>query len=338
MISSKVIQGLNIARSGVYFLESIPVLAFNRFARPDMPPPSNAQVRTLWKNILKLHEQEAINLETGVYPWTALDIEKPWKHFRTYADVLRDGVRVAFRMRGRKSKDLSTSEAASHSENMPEYYSRNFHFQTDGYFSESSARRYEHQVEILFNGTAGAMRRLILPPLVSLLPKNARILDLGCGPGTSTRYLAETFSKAKITALDLSAPYLKVAQEKLRPYAKVDFVQGDATATDFKDGLFDAVVSTYLLHELPQPEREKLIKEAWRLVKPGGVLALADSLQIDDNPELNWALERFPKIYHEPFFKNYVTTKLEGLIEKSTGCKPTTEHALFTKVCWVKKP
>lgn len=338
MIGTKIIQGLNVVRSGVYFLEALPVLAFHRFAFPDLPPPSNDQVVVLWKHILKLHEREAMHLETGVYPWTALDIEKPWTHVRTYADVLRDGVRVALRMRKRKSKDLATAEAAEHSADMPDYYSRNFHFQTDGYFSESSARRYEHQVEILFNGTAGVMRRAILPPLTDLLPKAARILDMGCGPGTSTRYLAETFPKARITAMDLSAPYLKVAQENLRPYSKVDFVQGDATATDFKDGLFDAVVSTYVLHELPLAEREKLIKEAWRLLKSGGILALADSLQMDDDPELNWALERFPKIYHEPFYKNYVTTKLEGLIEKATGQKPSTQHALFTKVCWVKKP
>lgn len=336
MISTKMLQGLNIARSGVYFLEALPVMAFHRFAFPHMPPPSNEQVKTLWKHILKLHEQEAIHLETGVYPWTAVDIENPVSHIRNYADVLRDGIKVAWRMRNNKNKDFSP-EAAEHSAEAPEYYSRNFHFQTDGYFSESSARRYDHQVEILFNGTAGVMRRAILPPLADLLPKNARILDLGCGPGTSTRYLAATFPKARITAIDLSAPYLKIAQEKLRDYSKVDFLQADATNMDFKDGLFDSVVSTYLLHELPKPEREHVIREAWRLLKPGGVLAIADSLQWDDDPELNWALDRFPKIYHEPFYKNYVQNKMEDLIESVAGARPTTIHALFTKVCWLKK-
>ncbi len=83
MISTKILQGLSIARSGVYFLESIPVLAFNRFARPGLPPPTPEQIQTLWQHILKLHEQEALHLETGVYPWTGLDFEKPWEHLRT---------------------------------------------------------------------------------------------------------------------------------------------------------------------------------------------------------------------------------------------------------------
>ncbi len=43
---------------------------------------------------------------------------------------------------------------------LPEYYGRNFHYQTEGYLSEESAELYEHQTEILFMGTLGLMRRL----------------------------------------------------------------------------------------------------------------------------------------------------------------------------------
>lgn len=39
----------------------------------------------------------------------------------------------------------------------PDYLKRNYHFHTDGYFSDESARPYEHQVEVLFAGTAGPM-------------------------------------------------------------------------------------------------------------------------------------------------------------------------------------
>ena len=50
-------------------------------------------------------------------------------------------------------------------ENYPNYYLRNFHHQTDGYLSDFSASIYDLQVEILFNGSADAMRRRIIKPL-----------------------------------------------------------------------------------------------------------------------------------------------------------------------------
>ena len=47
----------------------------------------------------------------------------------------------------------------------PEYYLQNFHFQSGGWLTEESADRYDTQVEVLFKGTANAMRRQALPPL-----------------------------------------------------------------------------------------------------------------------------------------------------------------------------
>ncbi len=334
MISTKLWQGFSIARSGVYFLEALPIMAYNRFAHPDIPPPTPDQLKILWRNIYKIHQREAGNIERGIYPWQVLDLEKPWTHIRSFTEVMRDGVKVAWRMRQNKTKDFK----AEHAENMPDYYSRNFHFQTDGYFSESSARRYDHQVEILFNGTAGAMRRLILPPMHEHLRKNARILELGCGSGSATRMVATTFPKARLTALDLSAPYLKVAQDNLRAHSKVDFSQGDATQLEYKDQMFDCVYCVYVMHELPAEERKKMLGEAWRVLKPGGLLVVADSLQWDDDPELNWALERFPKIYHEPFYKNYINSSLEKLLTEVSVRPAESTHALFTKVAWVIKP
>jgi len=332
MISTKLLQGLSIARTGVYFLEGLPLIAFQRFHKPEILPPTKEQVKYLWKNVLALHARDAANVERGIYSWRALEFENPIRHIRTFTEVLRDGVRIAGRMRKNNSKDI----AKEHSENAPEYYARNFHFQTDGYFTEDSARLYDHQVEILFKGTAGAMRRLILPPMHQALGSKPRILEIGCGTGSATRLVAQSFPKARVTALDLSAPYLKVAQDNLRSFPNVDFSQGDGTALEFKDQMFDCVFSVFLMHELPAEERKKVVTEAWRVLKPGGLLVLADSLQLDDDPELNWALESFPKIYHEPFYTNYLKSSLEKLAE-SVGGQAQSDHALFTKVVWAEK-
>ncbi len=334
----RLVKNASIARSGVYFLENLPVQLLNRFIGPaDLDKPTPEQLKTLWPQVVALHEREANNIEQGIYPLSAIQIENPLRHARSFIEVMGDGLRVAWRMRNNKNKDFK-GKAAQTASGMPEYYARNFHFQTDGYFSEASARRYDHQVEILFSGTAGAMRRCILPVLKRDTTGAGRWLEIGCGAGSATRSVLATFPKARLTALDLSASYLKVAQENLREFDNVDFAQGDGTQLDYKDGTFEAVFSVFQLHEMPREEREKLVAEAFRVLKPGGVLIFADSLQKDDDPELNWALERFPKIYHEPFYANYSKDKMESLLKRTTGVTAHTELVFLTKMCWLQKP
>jgi len=334
----RLVKNISIARSGVYFLESLPVTLAGRWlSATHIPPPTKEQVQTLWPRVVELHEREAMNIEQGVYPLKALEIENPLRHARSFIEILGDGLKVAWRMRNNKNKDFQ-GKAAKVAKEMPDYYARNFHFQTDGYFSEASARRYDHQVEILFSGTAGAMRRSLLPVLKKNTTGQGRWLEIGCGSGSATRSVLATFPKARVTALDLSASYLKVAQEKLGDFDNVDFVQGDGTVLEFKDETFDAVYSVYLLHEMPREEREKLVREAFRVLKPGGTLILVDSLQLNDDPDLNWALERFPKVYHEPFYTNYSKDRMEDLLKRVTKTEAFSENFFLTKMCWIQKP
>jgi ubiquinone/menaquinone biosynthesis C-methylase UbiE len=61
-----------------------------------------------------------------------------------------------------------------------------------------------------------------------------------------------------------------------------------------------------MLHELPPQVRRDVIGEAARVLKPGGRLVVVDSLQLDDEPDYDGMLERFPKNYHEPYYASYV--------------------------------
>ncbi len=96
-------------------------------------------------------------------------------------------------------------------ETYPQYYRRNFHYQTDGYLSDTSANLYDLQVEILFNGFADAMRRRILKPLKKGLSKfegrssdSLRVLDVACGTGRSLKLIRATLPKASLFGVDLS--------------------------------------------------------------------------------------------------------------------------------------
>ena len=108
-------------------------------------------------------------------------------------------------------------------------------------------------------------------------PEPARILDLGCGIGGSTMPLANRFSSAEIWGIDLAEPMLRVAHRLFEENGKrAVFVQGDASETDFSDGFFDVVTATILFHEVPVELGQKIVSEAYRILRPGGWFVVGD--------------------------------------------------------------
>lgn len=325
---------LSIGKSALYFTESLPLIVLSQlYANKDTAkPPQLSELKALAKEIYSLHKVDVENIKNDVYPAAVIPLNSPFSHTKNLIQVWKDALLVAQRMKTKKHKDFS-SEAQGYLQSVPDYYSRNFHFQTDGYLSQDSAKIYDHQVEILFNGTAQTMRRLALPPLRKIFSRHAEIeiLDLACGPGSLTKDLALTFPRARITAVDLSFPYLKEAQKKLRHFPKVNFLQANAENLPFKDKQFDAITCSYLFHELPQKTRHIVLKEALRTLKPGGVLSIVDSIQANEAPHLEWAVQSFPVSYHEPFYKNYLNNPLEDELKKITPARVFTQRGFFSK-------
>ena len=83
--------------------------------------------------------------------------------------------------------------------------------------------------------------------------------------------------------------------------------------------------------------RVKVLSEAHRVLKAGGFIGIADSLQKNDRTELNWALKQFPMDFHEPFYKNYTLKKLEPLIQKLGFQNVQTDFAFLTKIVSASK-
>jgi ubiquinone/menaquinone biosynthesis C-methylase UbiE len=279
----------------------------------------------------KLFSKDAENIAGGLYPLEVLRPEQPLEHFKRIPRLLWDGIRISRRRRKKSSKDFSKKSQKLLAE-MPEYYRRNFHFQSDGYLSEGSAALYEHQVELLFIGAADSMRRLAIPPIKRRLNattgQGLHILEIGCGTGRTTRFLKLAFPDAKVTALDLSPTYLKVAQKNLSQLDRISFVEADASDLPFKDQSFDAVVSVFLFHELPSSVRRQVAKEMTRVTKDGGWVVTVDSIQKGDVPKFNEILKSFPIDFHEPFYKNYTEEPLKELFE-TQGLKTFDEDRGF---------
>ena len=292
--------------------------------------------RAASRSLEELLRRDVANILSGIYPVEVLLPENPLKHLLRLPEMFREGVQISLRRQNKKA-DFFAPETEALLKELPEYYRRNFHFQGSGYLSARSARLYEHQVDILFAGSADAMRRMIIEPLRERFGsgdgEGLSFLEIGAGTGRATLFVRLAFPRAKICCLDLSAAYLKKAQEQLAKYSRHDFVEGDGARLPFQPGLFDAVFSVFLFHELPQPTRLEVLKESMRVLRPGGLIGLVDSLQLGDTPALDGSLQEFPKQFHEPFYANYIRSPMEALLA-STGVESVqSKTGFFSKVC-----
>ena len=124
--------------------------------------------------------------------------------------------------------------------------------------------------------------------------KPAKILDAGCTIGHNTLPWAQTFPDAEVTAIDVAAPVLRYGHARAESMGvPVHFRQMDATAMKFEDNTFDVVFSSMFLHELPLKDIQTYLKEAHRVLKPGGLLWQMElppmnQMPAYDNFYLNW--------------------------------------------------
>jgi len=278
--------------------------------RPWHPEELKDKLSLLLRSEVDLLKRDANHIAAGIYPWEVLIPERPWTHGLRYLRILQDAYRVNSRKLEKDHMDFSP-EAKRRLSHAPDYYKRNFHFQTDGYASDHSADLYDHQVDILFSGATDAMRRSILPPLKHGLTPYARLLEMGCGTGRLTRFASMTFPEGEIIAVDPSEPYLLAAKEMTKGLGNVRFKKAFAEKVKIEEGSFSGAYSCFLFHELPKSVRRAVMKKMIKAVEPNGLIVIVDSLQLGDMPEMDWALKRFPSDFHEPFYADYSKDKME---------------------------
>ena len=220
----------------------------------------------------------------------------------------------------------------------PAYYRQNFHFQSGGWFTPESAARYEAQVEALFSGAAGAMRRRALSLLArawrGVDQRGLRVVDVGCGSGAFLVDLKASFPRAEVIGLDLSPAY--GVEARARSGAPV--VQAAAERLPFADASLDGASCIFLFHELPPRVRVQVAAEFARVLKPGGVLAFADSIQAADRPEFARLTQAFPTLFHEPFYASYQDCDLPALFAEAGLGAEAADSVFMTKALLLRKP
>ncbi len=316
------------------------------------PPVNQLQTKPLSSELLEQFRQrfELIieadwqDAERGIYPESLL-FDNPWEDFfRYYPEICLDLPKGWQRRHENQFQDFSPE---IDTEGYPNYYRRNFHYQTDGYFSDTSANLYDLQVELLFNGAADPMRRRILAPLKeglqtfnSISPKQIRVLDVACGTGRTLRMIRATLPQGSLFGTDLSPAYLRKANELLSeiPGELPQLMQAKAEELPYRDNYFHGVTCVFLFHELPPTIRQRVIEQAFRVTQPGGVFVICDSIQAIDFPELMPMMENFPAMFHEPYYRHYITDNLVERLQKAGFENITTQNHFMSKYWIAHKP
>ncbi len=158
--------------------------------------------------------------------------------------------------------------------------------------------------------------------------KTGKVLDLGCGSGTNSIFLAK--SGAKVVGLDISPSAIKIAKERAEAEnVKCKFIVGNAYELDFPEEIFDLILDRGCFHHIPIEFREKFIKGVNRVLKKSGMYflqAFSDSNQWGQENE--FSLKRL---------KNYFGKYFEFLESKEiVHMQPTGEKVFLWSVLMKK--
>jgi ubiquinone/menaquinone biosynthesis C-methylase UbiE len=104
-----------------------------------------------------------------------------------------------------------------------------------------------------------------------------RVLDVGCGTGYFTRLMAQAVAPGGTAhGVDPSGDAIEHARQRVARLDNCTFDEGVAEALDASDGAYDVVVSSLMIHHLPETLRHRAIGEMSRVLRPGGLVLIAE--------------------------------------------------------------
>ncbi len=172
---------------------------------------------------------------------------------------------------------------------------------------------YENRLAISTFGLFGpnlddigqSLSRFIRARYPDFKPRN--ILDLGCTVGHNTGSWKDNYPDAEVHGIDVAAPCLRYALARAQSQQReLHFHQMNAESLQFPDASFDVVFSSMFLHEVPPKGIPKVFSEAFRVLRPGGLmlhmeLPPASQLSAYDSFYLDWD----GHYNNEPFYRAF---------------------------------
>jgi ubiquinone/menaquinone biosynthesis C-methylase UbiE len=189
---------------------------------------------------------------------------------------------------------------------IPAYYSsQNFHGIKSGYLNSGAAVSYDPITQYVLAPNETIVRQGLIDR-IGVKPR--RILDLGCGTGSTTLMLKQAFPQAEVIGLDLS-PYMLVrAEDKAKTSGlDIEWRHGNAEQTGFNDAYFDLVTASLLFHETPPAVTQAILHESFRLLTVGGEMLILDGSQ-KTLRSLDW----LNNVFEEPYIRDFAAGSLDA--------------------------
>jgi ubiquinone/menaquinone biosynthesis C-methylase UbiE len=150
-----------------------------------------------------------------------------------------------------------------------------------------SPHLYDLMAEFFFFGRRRATYQALIAA-VGIQP-GQRVLDVGCGTGYFVRLIAEAVGPNGLAVgIEPSTSMINYAIRKAVPSTNSEFHVGTAASLELQDNSFDVVVSSLVMHHLPQDLRTVALQEMRRVLRPGGRVLVAEARS--PSPGSGWHL------------------------------------------------
>lgn len=222
--------------------------------------------------------------------WKTLISDKQRKQIQAElnSSAPKDGMmRVITRMQFQEAPDLGEidweSELATFEPiEYPQYYLQPFHSVLGGWLSEMAAVGNRAAMEAVLENAHPQKSLGVRNEIAKLFPEDARqILDLGAGIGDDAAAIARRLPNTTVTTWEASPFMIIVGRLSHKDIPNLHWKHGLVEKTELPDNSVDGINMTYLLHECPDEIKQKILAECWRILSPGGLIVVTDSLPGD---------------------------------------------------------
>lgn len=229
---------------------------------------------------------------------------------------------------------------------VPEYACRDMHIQPGGFVgSPLAGLYYDYNTQIFFADdiAADAMHAKFVaqtpPPQDG---KVERFMEIGCGIGQIACALKKVYPDAEAWGTDIAAPMVRYSHWRaMQQGLDIHFAQMAAEDLDFPDGHFDLIAAHILFHEIPVPVIRKVIAEAYRVLRPGGLFVIWDFRTAGEGkPGYNSVLGLVDAADNgEPYALGFVNCGVENILEETGfSLRENFDAGIFMEGRFADKP